>query len=128
MTKINWAVLAIACFSFSVQAEENIYSKRYTNCMNKAGGVTVEVHDCIGEESTRQDQKLNKAYKNLISQISVERRKELLTAQRLWIKYRDANCDFYADPDGGSMAGLNAGFCTLETTARRAQELEKLAN
>ena len=34
--------------------------------------------------------------------------KQLLEAQRAWIKFRDTNCDFYYDPDGGTMARVRA--------------------
>ena len=80
--------------------------------------------DCIGTETTTQDARLNGAYKKLATQLTPNRKKQLLTAQRLWIQYRDANCKFYADPDGGTMATVNASDCVLQATAARAKELE----
>ncbi|MGB0126460.1 MAG: lysozyme inhibitor LprI family protein [Rhodocyclaceae bacterium] len=47
-------------------------------------------------------------------------------AQRAWIKFRDANCDFYYDPEGGSLARVSANDCMMSSTARRAKELESL--
>ena len=47
-------------------------------------------------------------------------------AQRLWLQYRDANCQFYADPDGGTAAGVAAADCVLQMTAGRARELAGL--
>ena len=52
------------------------------------------------------------------------RKKQLQTVQRLWLQFRDANCDFYADPDGGTLARLGANECMMTLTAQRAQELE----
>jgi uncharacterized protein YecT (DUF1311 family) len=126
MTKVTIAILVLACLSFSAYAEDNPYSQRYNSCMDNSGGVTVEMHNCIGDEHTRQDSRLNQAYKKLTSQLSASRKKQFLTAQRLWIQYRDANCQFYADPDGGTMATINAASCGLEMTAQRAKELENL--
>jgi uncharacterized protein YecT (DUF1311 family) len=99
-------------------------SKEYSACIENSGGVTVNMLDCIGAETKRQDAHLNKAYKEVMAQLSPERKKQLRTAQRLWIKYRDANCNFYADPDGGTYAQVSANECFLNATAARAKELE----
>lgn len=127
MTKVTVATIALVLLSFSAQAEDKLYSQRYSSCMDNSGGVTVEMHNCIGDEHASQDARLNQAYKKLTSQLSADRKKELLAAQRLWIQYRDANCKFYADPDGGTMATINAASCGLEMTAQRAKELENFA-
>lgn len=100
-------------------------SKQYTACMDKSGGVTVNMHECISAEIKRQDVRLNKAYKTLNQSLNATRRKDLQQVQRTWIKYRDQNCDFYIDPEGGSLAGVNGGVCIMEATALRATELEK---
>jgi uncharacterized protein YecT (DUF1311 family) len=52
----------------------------------------------------------------------------LVEAQRAWIKFRDANCGFYADPEGGSAARVTANECFLNATADRAKELRLLAD
>jgi uncharacterized protein YecT (DUF1311 family) len=111
-----------------VAANEDLYTGRYNNCMDQSGGVTVNMLDCIGEELNSQDARLNGAYKQLRSQLTSARRQSLLDAQRLWIKYRDANCNFYADPEGGTFANLLASECVLRETAERAKELEELGN
>ena len=80
--------------------------------------------DCIVTETKRQDQRMTIAYKKLMSSLNPTRKKQLLTAQRLWIKYRDANCAFVYDPDGGSMARISGNGCYLETTTIRAEKLE----
>jgi len=128
MIKIIIATLCLACVSSPAQAEKNIYSQHYNACMNNAGGVTVEMQNCISNEYTRQDARLNLAYRKLTAQVSTSRKRELLTAQRLWIQFRDANCKFYADPNGGTIALLNTDSCMLDMTAQRANELENLAN
>jgi uncharacterized protein YecT (DUF1311 family) len=52
------------------------------------------------------------------------RKKQLHKAQGAWLKYRDANCNFYDDPDGGMLARVNANSCMMNATADRARELE----
>jgi uncharacterized protein YecT (DUF1311 family) len=53
------------------------------------------------------------------------RKTQLLEAQRAWIKFRDVNCSFYLDPDGGTLARVSANDCVMTTTASRAVELEQ---
>lgn len=95
--------------------------------MDTSGGATVNIINCIGEEIKTQDARLNGAYQKLRNNISGERRQELLDAQRLWIQYRDSNCQFYATA-GGTLAMVASNECVLRETAQRAKELENLAN
>lgn len=119
--------VALAAVSFTCLADEH-YSGGYSACMDKSGGVTVEMVNCIGAETQVQDLELNLAYKKLGTQLTPERKKQLVTAQRLWLQYRDANCRFYADPDGGTAAGVASNDCFLSETARRANELKALGS
>lgn len=98
-------------------------SATFQTCLDKSGGVTFEMRECISAEYERQDLLLNRNYKALMADLTPERKKQLQTAQRLWIQYRDANCQFYADPDGGTAAGVAAADCVLQMTANRAREL-----
>jgi uncharacterized protein YecT (DUF1311 family) len=82
--------------------------------------------DCIVAETDRQDTKLNENYKSLTSKISPKRKQSLVDAQRAWIAFRDANCKFYGDPEGGTSARLSANECVLNITADRAKELKLL--
>ena len=120
------AALAGAPQLASAQATAPKFSAQYTTCLDKASGVTAAMHACMSAEMKLQDQKLNSAYKALVAELNPARKKQLQTAQRLWIQYRDTNCGFYDDPDGGSMAGVLAGDCLLQMTAQRAQELADL--
>ncbi len=103
-------------------------SQAYLACMDKSNGVTVEMLDCMSAELTRQDARLNENYKRLMSKLSAKRKGGLLEAQRAWIKFRDTNCSFYYDPEGGSAAHLASTDCTLSATVDRATELKKLTN
>ena len=118
------AGLVALCLSQIASAEDVGLTKLFSACMDKSGGVTVDMLDCISAETKRQDDRLNKAYKEVMAQLSPARKKQLQDAQRAWIKYRDANCNFYADPDGGTMATVNANDCFMSATEARAKELE----
>ena len=126
-----WATVLLAASSMlaasaAAQPSAPQLSASFAACMDKSGGVTAEMHACISAEHTRQDQQLNRNYQALMAELTPARKKQLQTAQRLWLQYRNANCQFYADPDGGTAAGVAAADCVLQMTASRARELADL--
>lgn len=120
---LAWA-LAAAIMPLAVHAQEINLTKQFSVCMDKADGVTQNMVECIDAEIKRQDARLNKAYKALVADLNPERKKQLLEAQRAWLKFRDTNCAFYYDPDGGTIARVQAVDCMMTMTASRAKELE----
>ena len=120
------ALLAASSVLAAPAAAQPQLSASFAACMDKSGGVTAEMHACISAEHTRQDQQLNRNYQVLMAELIPERKKQLQAAQRLWLQYRDANCQFYLDPDGGTAAGVAAADCVLQMTANRARELAAL--
>jgi uncharacterized protein YecT (DUF1311 family) len=119
----------VACLVLSTlgcaHAEERT-SEAYRECLDKAGGITSTMQDCIKGELERQDRKLNTAYQALMGSVSEKRRAQLRDAQRKWIAFREANCRFYFDSEGGSAARLASDECGVTLTADRAHELENL--
>jgi uncharacterized protein YecT (DUF1311 family) len=99
------------------------YSKAYKVCLDKAVS-TADTIECTNAEYKQQDKRLNIAYNSLKSKQTPARVKQLTELQKLWIKYRDANCAFYYDLDGGSMARVLANDCMLTMTKDRATEFE----
>ena len=120
-------VLTLACMSQFASAQDIGLTKQYSVCMDKSNGVTSNMIDCLEAESKRQGTRLNKAYKELVDQVSAPRKKQLRLAQDAWVTYRDENCEFYYDPEGGTIATVNANDCFMSATATRAKELETLA-
>jgi uncharacterized protein YecT (DUF1311 family) len=121
-----WIIFTCLLFGPAAFAEEGNLSKQFSACMDKAGGVTASMIDCMSTETKQQDAKLNKAYKDVLSLLSPNRKRQLQEAQRLWIKYRETNCKFYYDPEGGTMARVIANNCFMTATADRAKELESI--
>lgn len=120
-------LVALLCAGNVAVAQDSLHSKQFEACMAKPDSNTMSMIECMAAEEKRHDKALNDAYRKLQKQVSPERRRQLVEAQRLWVRYREANCGFYYDPDGGSMARLAANSCHLETTAQRAKELAALA-
>jgi uncharacterized protein YecT (DUF1311 family) len=121
-------VLALVLSTPALSAADSDMTQEYLTCMDKSKGVTSEMIDCMSVETARQDTRLNENYKRLMSKVSAKRKKTLLEAQRAWIKFRDLNCEFYYDPDGGTAARLAGNDCFLQATADRAKELKNLTN
>jgi uncharacterized protein YecT (DUF1311 family) len=121
------AFIAVALGTSPVIAADREFSKEFDICMDKAGGVTPAMIDCISAELKRQDVLLNENYRKLMASLSTKRKQALQEAQRAWLKFRDTNCDFYYDPDGGTAARVDANECVLNTTTDRAKELAQLA-
>lgn len=124
--RLSILVVLALLVAYSASADDRGFSAEYSACLDRSGGVTMNVLDCISAETARQDNRLNKAYKEIMGELGPARKKQLRNVQRLWIKYRDANCGFYADPNGGTIASINSSECFLVETAGRAKELENL--
>ena len=103
------------------------YSAAYGACVAKAEGITSNLNDCNNEELKKQDTRLNKAYKSAMAVLTAEQKTKLRDTQRLWIKYRDADCGMYYALTGGTMDMLNGAGCELSMTQERADALEWFA-
>jgi uncharacterized protein YecT (DUF1311 family) len=124
--KVMAIELALLLSSQVVVASDREMTQAYSSCLERASGVTAEMMNCILAETIRQDAHLNENYKRLISKLSTERKNALVEAERAWMRFRDTNCGFYADPEGGSAARMAASECILNATADRAKELQLL--
>ena len=87
-------------------------------------GGTPEMVACLAAATAKWDKRLNAAYRDALKEAPAAQREPLRKAQRLWLQYRDANCEYYALGEG-SIARLNAGSCLFDLTKSRAQELER---
>ena len=120
------AVFGLLLSTSPLAAADSEMTQEYLTCMDKSSGNTAGMTDCISAETARQDARLNENYKRLMQKLSAKRKNALQAAQRAWVKFRDANCSFYFDPDGGTAALLDGRDCFLQATADRAKELKNL--
>jgi uncharacterized protein YecT (DUF1311 family) len=126
--KVTVISLVLFLGSPLVAAADREMTQEYSTCLAQSNGVTLEMINCILAETRRQDARLNENFKKLMSELGTERKKALVEAQRAWIKFRDTNCGFYADPEGGSAARMAANECILNSTVDRAKELQLLTS
>lgn len=107
---------------------KSLLSYQFMICVDQSKGVTSKTLNCIAEEHAKQDKKLNLTYNELMQTLKKNRKQDLVDAQRLWVKFRDVNCNFYFDPDGGTSEAIFRSNCFINMTAERAYELEGLKN
>ena len=74
--------LILSSASLFASAKDIELTRQFSSCMDKSNGVTADMLDCIDAETKRQDRRLNKAYKDVMDQLSPERKKQLQHAQR----------------------------------------------
>lgn len=101
------------------------YTAKFNKCMD-AVQTTLDSLVCIDDELKIQEKRLNNIYGKLIRVEPPLRKAELQSAQRLWLQYQKSNCNFYYDPEGGTVAHQLSRNCVLETTFNRANELKFL--
>ncbi len=102
--------------------------RQFDSCMDRAGGVTSGMLDCIGEAQGRADSRLATTLSKALGSVSPVRRTSLDAAQEAWLDYRQAHCDFLADPEGGTSASLTAADCWLSLTQERVALLDTLVD
>ena len=125
MSRVLVPLLACVLF-FPVDA--SAADRQFGSCMDRAGGITSEMLSCIGEAQERADTRLSNILSKAMASISPVRSVSLNRAQEAWLAYRQAHCDFLADPDGGTAASLNSSDCLLSLTEERVAFLDTLVD
>lgn len=123
----NWLLaIAFTALSAGAHAADDGYSETYTTCMDESGGVTVNMLNCMDSETEQQDARLNQNYKAAMQALTPAQQTQLRDAQRLWIKFRDADGALLGSLTGGSIDRINSASCFLDMTKQRANDLGRL--
>lgn len=89
------------------------------------------LNQCAGDAYKKADAALNATYKQVMARLkdSEAAAKSLVAAQRAWIAYRDAECDFMSSGvEGGSARPMIVAQCLEQLTTQRADDLKALLN
>lgn len=121
------ATTFLVVFSSPCVFAKSEYSPAYSTCTSSAGGNTSNLSDCSGLELSKQNARLEKAYKTAMAVLPAEKKRNLQEAQALWVKFRDADCGMYYSLTGGTMDLLEGAGCELSMTLERADSLEWFA-
>lgn len=95
-------------------------------------GATIEVNECAGIEQKKVETKLNNVYQEVLKSVSepedAEARKSLITAQRAWITFREADCRaVYQKWVGGTIRTVMYLNCMQSRAETRIKQLEDYA-
>lgn len=91
------------------------------------GETTLGTTECIMAETAAWDTLLNREYSAVRASVEPDIAEQLLTAQRAWIAFRDAECGLqYALWRDGSIRTVVAANCMMVMTARRTIELRDM--
>ena len=87
--------------------------------------ITTDLVDCLSKAMDSADALLNKVYQKVRKNLEGDDAKKLVETQRIWIKYRDANCSAErALYDGGTGAFPAYLACMEAMTRARTKELQ----
>lgn len=89
--------------------------------------VQADLNACAGADFAKADAALNAAYKIVHDRLSADGQTRLRDAERAWIAFRDAECNFRSSgDDGGSAAVMIDVQCQAYLTNQRAEDLNKM--
>lgn len=112
-------LLALSPFLFVPFAQSAV------DCANASDQATM--NQCAGQAYKAADKELNTVYQQITGRLknNPDSKKMLVTAQRAWIGFRDAECQFSASGvAGGSVYPLVYSQCLTAVTKARVEALK----
>lgn len=123
-TTVFTLLLVIRTFSIVASQSPTLQVAQQPNC--KEPQTQMEINVCTGIEYQNADKRLNQVYQQLLPKLSATRKQKLILAQRAWISFRDANCEFEQSQfEGGTMAPAAKAGCMTQLTKTRTTQLEE---
>jgi uncharacterized protein YecT (DUF1311 family) len=108
-------LLAVAASSSWAQQAE---------CSNAPTQIAMD--ECIGKNLKAADQKLNETYRALLAKVSKDGAEQLRRAQRAWVGWRDAQCEFdNMSTRGGSIHSSMVAMCVEHFTREQTKHLDE---
>lgn len=136
MNPKNFRLAAAALLFLTAGAAGPAFADDAPDC--KAPQTQADMTICAGKDHEKADKALNAAYQKLSKQLA-ERDKTadasskgatdaLVTAQRAWVTFRDANCALAGfQARGGTMEPMLIASCLADMSSKRADELRQLS-
>lgn len=99
------AALALVSYATAATAEESTsqiirqhapagITETFYQCIDKADSDATASAACLTAERDRQDKRLNTNYKELLAKLTPEQKKQLVLAERAWLKFKETNGTF----------------------------------
>jgi uncharacterized protein YecT (DUF1311 family) len=131
-------LLAAAVAVGSGVARAQTIQEEGVECAKDASGMRPSETDCAEQAWQKADAELNRVYQRVRKKMPANGMEppyankdipqELVSAQKLWVQLRDADCGLYQGLSGGGNTGhFNWRYqCYLDRTKKRIAELEAL--
>jgi uncharacterized protein YecT (DUF1311 family) len=89
------------------------------------------LNNCYGDAYKKADVELNVLYRQITERLKDDKEttRLLVAAERAWVAFRDAECDFSVSEVGGGAAyGMIHAICLRRLTAKRIDDLKRYLN
>lgn len=117
MKKIIFGTAILLLLTVPAQAGD-----RNVDCNNATN--QNDMNYCAEEDFNKADKALNAAYKTAMADMDAAMKAKLKAAQRAWVAFRDAECDYESmSEEGGSMQPMVYSGCRARLTKDRTQDL-----
>ena len=123
MVDIGWVRATVLAGAVGVAA---VPAARAESC--GAESTQAGMNECAGQEFKAADAALNAVYRRIVARLAgqTEARQLLTKAQRAWVGFRDAECQFSASGvQGGSIQPMIASECQTDLTKTRTEALRR---
>lgn len=89
----------------------------------------VDLNTCASLALKESNNKFNKVYVGYLRELSPNEQTMLKNSQRLWVQFRDKDCEFESSPvKNGSMFTYVNSVCLIEKVDKRILELSNMAD
>lgn len=111
--------LSTLIFSYSQAAAQN----QEDPCEAEENQMNLNL--CAFQRYQKADADLNATWKTLLADMDEDAKTEIRIVQKLWLKFRDAHCQYEASfYEGGSIQPLILNSCLRELTEQRTKQLQ----
>ncbi|MNG56827.1 hypothetical protein D3C78_185170 [compost metagenome] len=89
----------------------------------------VDLNTCASSALKESNNKFNKVYVGYLRELSPNEQTMLKNSQRLWVQFRDKDCEFESSPvKNGSMFTYVNSVCLIEKADKRILELSNMSD
>lgn len=92
-------------------------------CMDTAMA-TSAMQACQTAGLAEVDVRLNAAYRKAMTALAPDQQEKLRAAERLWINFRQVDCDVFYGKETGTMATVQGGSCMIDHAEQRIVDLK----
>lgn len=93
------------------------------DCKNAT--TTVDMNQCVASEQKQMEATLNLTYQRVLRAQPPRVKAKLIAAQRMWLKFREADCDaMFEKYAGGTMRNAAVLGCMQRRAGQRIKELD----